>query len=1468
MSLPSETPPPAAPLVGAAIASRRPPRWRRWFKGVLVLGMVLLLVAATAWGVLLTQILPRMDSWRDALSQQATRALGLSVKINGVQGWRDGIWPVLSLRDVQVFDAQGRPGLRLAEVRARLSISTLSPRALADGELRLGELALVGPELDVRRDRHGRISVAGFELPEQPSGGDDADKGLDWVLSQAHIRIEHGTVRWSDDWLGAPPLTLTELDFRLDNRAGLGRRTHQITLAATPPAAFGRRFELGTTQTQPLWQVGERVQAVGQDWPWWQRWAVQATRPSQWSTWSGPAKVSLPWVDVQRLRQHVRLPVDVLGGQGGLQLQLQLAQGRVESLSLEGSVQHVALRLAPDLPMLAFKRLEGSVSVGHQAEQSSLVYQNLGFELDEGLVWPRSSGSLVWRHAPLADPLVDQVWRLTRGGEARADRLDLALLARIADRLPLAPTIRQKLAELSPQGVLTQARWQWDGPVEAPGHYRAAGEVEGLALAPSDAAGGRPGLSGVTASFEATEAGGQAQVQLKSGWVAFPGVFDTPQLPVDKLQARLTWHVQAPSRAGQLPQWQVEVAQVSVANADASGQLEGHWQTAGWDGQGRVDLPRLPGTLKLSGRFDRADATAVWRYLPNTIPAAARAYVRDAILAGRGEKMVFDVDGDLNEFPFPHDKGGRFRVKVPVRQLRLDYVPPRLLSDHGETPSSVWPPFTDLDGTLLFEGQRLIIRDASGLLGSVGSGSFRMRHVEGLIDDLGARDPHLSIKGQGEGPLDDMFRFLSASPIGPRTGQVLQSAQAAGQGAMTLSLDIPLDHASDTRVQGEVLLTDEGRASLRLQPGLPALARMQGRIGFTESELKVKARAVVWGSWMEVSGHRSPDGQTRFDAVGTVTAASLREAREFTILPVIAQKLTGEAPVAVSVTLLPDVHGHAPAGPTVQVTSNLQGMAANWPAPLNKAAGMNWPLKVVYRPEDNLPIRDAISVELGQASANAPQLQVELRRDTSGPSARLQRGSIQLWQGGMAAPSALTLPASGMSAQVQLPLVDVDAWLPVVRQLQADARNGPSDGGEGIEPYLPRSIAIKTALLQFKQRSLKDVAGTLSHPAPDVWRAQVDAVQASGMVEWSPDASGAGHKLVARLQRLSIPQAEVQALEDQAAEQLTGGAATRLPEVDLVVDQFDWRGLSLGKLEVQASNRAVAGEAVPEWRLQRFRLGNPQAQLQAQGNWALPIAAVGRASAHASALSRSSFQFTLDLVDSGALLTRLGLPKTIRGGKGQMTGQVSWQGSPLEPDPLSMTGDIKVRISEGQFLKVDPGIAKLLGVLSLQSLPRRLTLDFRDVFEKGFAFDAIDGDVTIGEGAARTRNMRMRGVVALVLMEGEADLARETQNIHVYVVPEVNAVGASLAYAAINPVVGLGTFLAQVLLRKQVSEAGTQEFRVTGPWSDPNVERVDNKEAGKAAAAVANAASDPAPLPKPAAGASSAASAPSSAPAR
>jgi len=116
------------------------------------------------------------------------------------------------------------------------------------------------------------------------------------------------------------------------------------------------------------------------------------------------------------------------------------------------------------------------------------------------------------------------------------------------------------------------------------------------------------------------------------------------------------------------------------------------------------------------------------------------------------------------------------------------------------------------------------------------------------------------------------------------------------------------------------------------------------------------------------------------------------------------------------------------------------------------------------------------------------------------------------------------------------------------------------------------------------------------------------------------------------------------------------------------------------------------------------------------------------------------------------------------------------------------------------------------------------------VFAEGFAFDAMDADIRIDRGLASTKNYRLRGVQASVLMEGQADLAAQTQNLTVFVVPEVNAEGASLAYAAINPVIGFSTLLAQWLLRKPMASAGTSEFHVTGPWDDPKVEPVPRKQ--------------------------------------
>jgi uncharacterized protein YhdP len=135
----------------------------------------------------------------------------------------------------------------------------------------------------------------------------------------------------------------------------------------------------------------------------------------------------------------------------------------------------------------------------------------------------------------------------------------------------------------------------------------------------------------------------------------------------------------------------------------------------------------------------------------------------------------------------------------------------------------------------------------------------------------------------------------------------------------------------------------------------------------------------------------------------------------------------------------------------------------------------------------------------------------------------------------------------------------------------------------------------------------------------------------------------------------------------------------------------------------------------------------------------------------------------------------------------------------------------------------------LLGVLNLQALPRRLMLDFRDVFSEGFAFDVFRGDVVIDHGLAKSDNLQMKGVSALVMMEGQADIGRETQHLKVLVIPDINTAGASLLYSAVNPVVGLTTFIAQYVLRRPLTDSNTQQFEIEGTWDEPKVTQVPFK---------------------------------------
>ncbi len=200
--------------------------------------------------------------------------------------------------------------------------------------------------------------------------------------------------------------------------------------------------------------------------------------------------------------------------------------------------------------------------------------------------------------------------------------------------------------------------------------------------------------------------------------------------------------------------------------------------------------------------------------------------------------------------------------------------------------------------------------------------------------------------------------------------------------------------------------------------------------------------------------------------------------------------------------------------------------------------------------------------------------------------------------------------------------------------------------------------------------------------------------------------------------------------------------------------------------------------------------------------------------------------FKFDARDAGATLGRFGFPGAMAAGHGALEGDIEWLGSPLDIDYPTLSGKLTLSVDDGRFLKVDTGnAARLLSLLSLQSLSRTLLFDVGRPFSEGFAYTSIRADATVAKGIMSTGNFQMTGASATALMSGTINLRNETQQLHLVVLPEIDASTAALALGVANPVLGLGAFLAQYVLRNPLSKAFALEYDIAGTWTDPTITR-------------------------------------------
>jgi len=680
--------------------------------------------------------------------------------------------------------------------------------------------------------------------------------------------------------------------------------------------------------------------------------------------------------------------------------------------------------------------------------------------------------------------------------------------------------------------------------------------------------------------------------------------------------------------------------------------------------------------------------------------------------------------------------------------------------------AKAWPRLEGVSGELVFEGRQMRIFASKGaVLGA------RIANVKATIPDLFHDNEVLTVEGQADGPTSEFLRFVAVSPVTGFIDGFTQDMRATGNGRLQLRLELPIRRLGQSRVTGSFQIAGN---QVVIDPDVPPLTQVGGRIDFTESGINARNLGGQFlGGPAVISAATQADGTVLVTTQGNATMAGVRRLID---LP-LQDRMSGNTAWRGSMS----IKGRAF---DLAVESNLQGVALDLPPPLGKTAAESMAFRLErtnnaqsealrrFQVQRIPPRGDAVMLTIGSAVNGV------IVRAREGERLAVARAALGLNE------RAPAPDRPGIVAAGSLPYLDLDRWRTLF-------------GSDDVAPTLPAALNVRIGVLDVEGKRVNELTLRATRSAA-VWTASVSAREMTGDITWRPEGQG---RVIARLGHFTVPESTPGAI-------LEARPSRELPALDIIADDFVMGEKKLGKLELVAVNQAR------DWRIEKLVLTTAESTLSAEGYWQ-----------SWAARPSTSVNVKLDVSDAGKYLDRMGYPGTMRGGHARLEGKLAWAGSPQEIDYPTLMGNVTLRVEKGQFLRADPGVAKLLGILSLQSL---LTFDLRDLFREGFVFDAIASNASITKGVLTTRDFDMRGAAARVGMTGDIDLTHETQNLRLRVVP---ALGDSAATAAtlllkINPVTGLGALIAQRILKDPLGQIFSLQYTVTGTWSDPKVVRV------------------------------------------
>lgn len=773
--------------------------------------------------------------------------------------------------------------------------------------------------------------------------------------------------------------------------------------------------------------------------------------------------------------------------------------------------------------------------------------------------------------------------------------------------------------------------------------------------------------------------------------------------------------------------------------------------------------------LNIKSSFSKGNKHSISRYLPRKImKPKLLVWLDHALIGGSVTGGSLVYQGVPAQFPFENGKG-RFRVKFDFHDMKFRF-------------HRLWPAINNLHASMDFHGKALTVKMHSGILAGL-----ELLPTDVKLSSLD-KNSKLSLSGSIIGATNDLIKFIAAIPARNNKNHFLHNFEAKGNSITSLKLNFPLFNIVERSYAGEVQLFDSNLIYKNLNINLKEL---NGKLSYSnvgpflhinsdKIEGKYRDQPVVFS--IKNSGLRD----------NLVLTTDLRMRARMSLIDLLGdfgEPLIGTVQgVSDWITGL-EVKQYEKHPPRVSfiLESQLQGVKVILPGAFAKSQEKQ--RRFFIKADISQNTLGAISLQYGKLVSSIFRLKKQRGHFI------VDSGEVKLGGGKAGMPNKQGIRLSG-----NLSRFSVSEWTKWAEQKKLSGDNSYNLLNQ------VKSLNVKFKQLELVSNKIHHVTIRAERKAK-YWHAFIDGNEIEGNMR-IPLTINKRNALNIELQRLSLTESDTDKKRSLPDPRL-------LPPIKVHSKKFYYNGINHGELKLSAL--AVKHGL----QFDEFSLLSKYLKINATGSWL-----------YNDGMHSSAFKINATSDDVGKALAYRDYDVNFKRGSAVIDIDAHWQGPPAYFELKVLNGSMAIEIKKGRVLSIKSGGARILGMFSLQALPRRLALDFRDVFKKGFSFDVISGSFVLSNGDAYTNSLVVDSPAAKIEIAGRLGLANRDYDQTIYVTPKVSSNLPIVGGIAGGPTVGIGMWVADKVLGKQINKTVTRRYNLEGTWDKPIINKLDRK--GKA----------------------------------